>query len=467
VSGTTLYAGGTTFTTIGGQARSNLAALDTTVDTNQATAWSPTASATVRALKVRGTTLYAVGNFTSVGGASRNRLAALDTAVDTNQATSWSPNAADGTVFNMTVDDDGADIVGTFTFMGGSPSRGYARVGLLPMAVRSVWLPNAAYGAGQHLDVAVDYTQAVTVTGVPSLTLTVGSATRTASYFSGSGTATLVFRYTVLAGDLDADGVALGNSIALNGGTIARGVTAAPLTLAGVASLADVTVDALPPAVASVAIPPDARYLTGQTLALTITFTKTVTVVTSGGTPSIALTIGAANREAAYQSGSGTAALTFGYTVRAGDLDVDGIAIASSIVLNSGTLRDAAGNDALLTLAGLPSAAAVLVNQPPPAPPAPDADPPAVAPAPASAPAPSATSVPAAPIELPIIPNEPVKLTLRLFMPQIDGWSSTVVLGTRESRAATVANSYVGNIRGVAVGSTGSPTIPGRPVAGR
>ena len=52
-----------------------------------------------------------------------------------------------------------------------------------------------------------------------------------------------------------------------------------------------------------------------------------------------------------YTSGSGTATLTFRYTVQAGDTsrDLDYLG-TTALLLNGGTLRDAAGNNALLTL---------------------------------------------------------------------------------------------------------------------
>jgi hypothetical protein len=58
VSGTTVYAGGS-FSSIGGQSRANLAALDAT--TGAATPWNPTVGGTVTTLAVSGTTVYVGG----------------------------------------------------------------------------------------------------------------------------------------------------------------------------------------------------------------------------------------------------------------------------------------------------------------------------------------------------------------------------------------------------------------------
>ena len=75
VSGSTVYAGGR-FTSIGGQTRNCIAALDAT--TGAATAWNPNADGSVDALAVSGSTVYAGGCFTSIGGQTRNNIAALD-----------------------------------------------------------------------------------------------------------------------------------------------------------------------------------------------------------------------------------------------------------------------------------------------------------------------------------------------------------------------------------------------------
>src|SRR5438128_2631663 len=79
VRGTTVDSGGE-FSGGAGQPRSRAAALDAV--TGLATAWNPTATgssnAYVSALAVSGTTVYAGGAFTSIGGQPRTYMAALD-----------------------------------------------------------------------------------------------------------------------------------------------------------------------------------------------------------------------------------------------------------------------------------------------------------------------------------------------------------------------------------------------------
>jgi hypothetical protein len=119
------------------------------------------------------------------------------------------------------------------------------------------------------------------------------------------------------------------------------------------------TIDKTAPTVTTVEVPANGINGTGQVLTFTVNFSEAVTVT---GTPQLGLTIGSTSRQASYVSGSGSTALVFHYTVQSGDLDADGITLASALALNGGTLRDAVGNDATLTLNGVPSTAGILVD---------------------------------------------------------------------------------------------------------
>jgi hypothetical protein len=82
--------------------------------------------------------------------------------------------------------------------------------------------PNATYGVGVTIDIAVTFTSAVTVTGTPQLTLETGTTDHAASYSSGSGSTTLTFSYHVQSGDTSADlDYQSTTALTLNGGTIA------------------------------------------------------------------------------------------------------------------------------------------------------------------------------------------------------------------------------------------------------
>ena len=66
---------------------------------------------------------------------------------------------------------------------------------------------NGTYTTGDTIEATATFDEAVNVTGAPQLTLKIGTENKTASYTSGSGTGSLVFGYTVIAGDTDADGI--------------------------------------------------------------------------------------------------------------------------------------------------------------------------------------------------------------------------------------------------------------------
>ena len=90
VSGNRLYVGGD-FSTVKGQSRTRLALVDATTGALDAN-WTPSADNMVTSLVLSpdGTRLYAGGRFTSVSGQSRLRLAALDSA-NTGAPLPWRP----------------------------------------------------------------------------------------------------------------------------------------------------------------------------------------------------------------------------------------------------------------------------------------------------------------------------------------------------------------------------------------
>lgn len=102
---------------------------------------------------------------------------------------------------------------------------------------------NGAYPAGTSIPIEIAFSNPVTVTGTPRLALGTTPTTRYADFSAGSGTSTLTFSYTVVAGDTSADlDYASGSALELNGGSIkdtATGTQDAILVLAtpGTASL--------------------------------------------------------------------------------------------------------------------------------------------------------------------------------------------------------------------------------------
>ena len=80
---------------------------------------------------------------------------------------------------------------------------------------------DAVYGAGEVVEVAVRFSEQVTVTGEPRLLLDLGAANVAAELVSSGASTVQSFRYEVTLGDFDIDGVSVGQeSLQLNGGAI-------------------------------------------------------------------------------------------------------------------------------------------------------------------------------------------------------------------------------------------------------
>jgi large repetitive protein len=115
-----------------------------------------------------------------------------------------------------------------------------------------------------------------------------------------------------------------------------------------------VTYDAAAPTLSSLVLAPggaDNGYGVGDPVIVTATFSENVFTT---GTPRVALNVGGVTKYATYTAGSGTGSLTFSYTVVSGDTDANGISLAANALqLNQGTIRDAAGTNALITASAI------------------------------------------------------------------------------------------------------------------
>ncbi|WP_053422669.1 Ig-like domain-containing protein [Rheinheimera sp. KL1] len=104
-------------------------------------------------------------------------------------------------------------------------------------AITTVTIADGNYKAGETIDFTVTFDDTVTVTGTDStLGIEIGGSNLVAGYFSGTGSSSLTYRYTVLAGqNTDSSGIAvLANSLILNTTTIRdSGNNDAVLTFAG------------------------------------------------------------------------------------------------------------------------------------------------------------------------------------------------------------------------------------------
>jgi hypothetical protein len=224
--------------------------------------------------------------------------------------------------------------------------------------------------------VTVTFSEPVTVSGTPQLTLSTGSpATTPVNYVNGSGTATLTFNFTVAAGNSSPDlnypaTTSLGGTITDAAGNAATLTLPAPATAGSLGSNNNIVIDTTGPTVSNVTSAlANGTYGVGQLVPVTVTFTEPVTIT---GTPQLLLETGSTDRYAAYASGSGNTTLTFNYTVQVGDASSDlDYHDTGALTLNGGTISDVAGNTATLTLPA-PGAArslgankAIVIDTPP------------------------------------------------------------------------------------------------------
>ena len=199
------------------------------------------------------------------------------------------------------------------------------------------------YGAREHIEFSMTFDAPVTVTGDPTFAFDLGGAT-TATYYAGSGTATLRFSHAVSggsSGDEDTNGISwAANAIALNGGTIAGtdNAVAAVLTHVAQSNLAGHKVDGrttavTPATVTDVVVTSTPTSLAdtygfGETIVITVTVSEAVEVE---GDPVFRFSLtnpgsAANNPQATYDR---TRSIVFTYTVQAGDMDNNGIWIGT------------------------------------------------------------------------------------------------------------------------------------------
>ncbi len=205
---------------------------------------------------------------------------------------------------------------------------------------------DGSYKKDDTITITVSLSEAVDVTGTPTLTLNTGN---NATYSDGTGSDTLTFTYTVQDGDTtsDLDYNATGSlsgtlkDTALNNATL---TLATPGEAGSLAANKALVLDTTAPTITNVtATTADGSYKKDDTITITVTLSEAVDVT---GTPKLTLRTG---NDATYFSGSGSDTLTFKYRVQDGD-SASKLDYATKRSL-SGTLKDTALNNAILTLA--------------------------------------------------------------------------------------------------------------------
>ena len=296
-----------------------------------------------------GVATYAGGSGTSaltfsytVGAGDTNVASLAATAVNLNGATikDSSGNAASLSLGGLT---QTGPQIGTNT----------AAVDTTSPTISSVAATSGNYNTGKTLTLTLNMSEAVTVSGSPTLTLNDGG---TATYAGGSGGSALTFTYTVASGQNTA-----GLAVTAVNGTItdlagnALSSATLPQNFTGVA------VDTTTPSVSSVVA--SGSGITagsgdvgiGSVVTLTVNLSEAVRV--AGGTPTLTLNDGGT---ASYTGGSGSNALTFSYAVAAGQNTAD-LAV-TAVNLNSASVKNGAGTAANLTGAVTNPAGTLQIN---------------------------------------------------------------------------------------------------------
>lgn len=134
--GTNIYFGGY-FSSVGGVARTNLAAVSTS---GVLQSWSPSTDSNILAMVNYGSNIYIGGPFTTVNGTTRNRLAAISTS---GSLQSWNPNA-DNYVLSMAISGTTIYIGGTFNNIGATGRMRLAAISTSGSLLS--WNPNADNG---------------------------------------------------------------------------------------------------------------------------------------------------------------------------------------------------------------------------------------------------------------------------------------------------------------------------------
>ena len=181
-----------------------------------------------------------------------------------------------------------------------------------------------------------------------------GSVRRGAPYQDGSGTDTLRFSYQVRPGDYDSNGLHVGakTSTGFGAGRIKAAGTDADAVhfFAGVNSSQRVDGRVRVDGMEVLSHPASGgTYRAGETFEIAMVFSRPVEVE---GNIHLSMRVGSDDpaigwRAATYRRAHGSDSLIFGYTVRFGDMDTDGITVLGSWVGYGGTLEGIGGSGSI------------------------------------------------------------------------------------------------------------------------
>lgn len=240
--------------------------------------------------------------------------------------------------------------------------------GVVPFALITAVPANGIYKAGDNLVFTLLWDQPVTVTGAPVLNLIIGSTpvSTSACVFVTGITTIATCTYPILSGQLDTNGITLLSAVSLPGGATIKDLAGNNSYLQiNPPDLTGITVDAIVPTIVTAMVTTgDGTYVLNEDIEIEVLWSEPVTIDTTGGTPSISITLDTGGVVLATYVASPNPALVsvFRYTVLTGHADPNGISMAGSVTLNGGTIRDAALNDANPLTFTAPSTTGILVD---------------------------------------------------------------------------------------------------------
>jgi Bacterial Ig-like domain/PA14 domain/FG-GAP-like repeat len=211
---------------------------------------------------------------------------------------------------------------------------------------------NGTFTAGSTITILVPFSEAVTVTGSPTLLLQTGNTQRSAVYSAGSGSKILTFSYTVQPGDTSADlDYVSTTALQLNGGTIKDGIgDNADLILptpggpGSLAANADLVIDALAPTLSGTN-PADGAAGVLESANIQLTFSEAVLA----GAGSIQLLRADGTPVESFDVASGAGSAGGSLTINGSSVSLDPFASLLSnsayyLTIPATVLTDAAGN---------------------------------------------------------------------------------------------------------------------------
>jgi hypothetical protein len=222
--------------------------------------------------------------------------------------------------------------------------------GVAPTVTGVTYSPaSGPVGANQTIQISLHWSEPVTVTGAPRLTMSDGGL----AYYnaSESGPTSTVFDRVTVSGETSSGLTITGAS--LNGGNIVDAASnpVAAFTVGSLPSATGPSIDGVAPVASAATFVPTWPVAAGIGGSVTISVPVSKAVTVSGGTPSLSITGCAA--PAVCNSGLSTStSLVFVLPITVGDTAPVGVS-ASAYTANGATILDAAGNPLTGTLVTL------------------------------------------------------------------------------------------------------------------